>query len=313
MSRYHYQFQIVVAGEIAVGKTSLVREFTGYPSTPQLTSVGQHVQDQVVVKDQPTTAIESFEKRVQVNDQMFKLVITDIGGNERFSTATSRSTSHYTNAAGVMLVFDLTNRRSFYETIKWMDDVRRASTVNLPVFMLVGNKKDKLNAVSNVQLPHDLHQTQMSHIHLLGTGVTGVSHRQTQFGGPFNQTQLGGFNQTQFGGPFNQTQLGGLYIPRFQMSRGQTQTHIQTQTHTQTKSVGKIKTQEGESMADAYKMDYIETSATDGTNVTDAFALLSGKIYEAMVHVDGKIRVSQGWNGVLSYDDVQRQRRQQQK
>ena len=91
-------------------------------------------------------------------------------------------------------------------------------------------------------------------------------------------------------------------------------THGSPQTHIQTKSVGKIdyiKTQEGESMADAYRMDYIETSATDGTNVTDAFALLSGKIYEAMV--DGKIRVCQGWNGVLSYDDVQRQRQQQQK
>ena len=61
-------------------------------------------------------------------------------------------------------------------------------------------------------------------------------------------------------------------------------------------------------MADAYRMDYIETSATDGTNVIDAFALLSGKIYEAMV--DGKIRLCQGWDGVLSYDDVQRQQQQ---
>ena len=66
-----------------------------------------------------------------------------------------------------------------------------------------------------------------------------------------------------------------------------------------------IETLEGERMADAYKMNYIETSATDDINVTDAFALLSGKIYEAMV--DGKIRLCQGWNGVLSYDDVQRQ------
>ena len=61
-------------------------------------------------------------------------------------------------------------------------------------------------------------------------------------------------------------------------------------------------------MAEAYRIDYIETSATDDINVTDAFALLSGKIYEAMV--DGKIRLCQGWNGVLSYDDVQRQRQQ---
>ena len=103
MSRYYYQFQIVVAGEIAVGKTSLVRKFTGYPFTPQLTSLGQHVRrSQVVMKYQPTTTVESFEKQVQVNDQMFNLVITDIGGTERFSTTcTSRPiiSSHYANAA----------------------------------------------------------------------------------------------------------------------------------------------------------------------------------------------------------------------
>ena len=91
------------------------------------------------MRDQPTMTIESFERQVRVNDQRFNLVITDIGGTERFST-TSGSTisSHYANAAGVMLVFDLTNRKSFYETIKWMDDVRKASTVNTPVFILVG-------------------------------------------------------------------------------------------------------------------------------------------------------------------------------
>ena len=239
---YHYQFKIVVAGEIAVGKTSLVRKFTGNPSTPRgfLQMGGPKVRE-VVMEDQPTLTIESFEKRVQIHDQRFNLVITDIGGSERFSTTSGSPTvsSHYANAAGVMLVFDLTNRRSFYETIKWMDDVRKASTVNMPVFILVGNKKDKRIIIGQaaqfqpVTVPKPAHQTE---------SASKINH---------------------------------------------------------------IKTYEGESMADAYRIDYIETSATDGSNVTDAFALLSGKIYEAMV--DGKIRLCQGWNGVLSYDDVQRQ------
>ena len=244
---YHYQFKIVLAGEIAVGKTSLVRKFTGYPSTPQLTSVGQHVRGQVVMKDQPTMTIESFEKRIKVQDQDFNLVITDIGGSERFSTTSGSTTDHYANAAGVMLVFDLTNRKSFYETIKWMDDVRRASTVNTPVFILVGNKKDK-------KPPQ----------------ACSLSKPQQQL----------------------------YYDPQLKIESMKVK-------------IDYIEAQEGERMADAYKMDYIETSAISkyaDNNVTDAFALLSGKIYEAMV--DGKIRLCQGWNGVLSYDDVQRQQQQ---
>ena len=232
---YYHQFKIVVAGEIAVGKTSLVRKFMGNLS----------IRLRVVMRDQPTTTIESFEKRVQIHDQKFNLVITDIGGSERFST-TSGSTisSHYANAAGVMLVFDLTNRRSFYETIKWMDDVRKASTVNIPVFILVGNKKDKRSIIAQSA-------------ELQRARVPKAAHR----------------SETESASKINH-----------------------------------IKTREGERMADAYRMDYIETSATDGTNVTDAFALLSGKIYEAML--DGKIRLCQGWDGVLSYDDVQHQKQQ---
>ena len=244
---YHYQFKIVLAGEIAVGKTSLVRKFTSNPSTPS--SYANSGVREVVMKDQPTMTIESFEKQVQIHDQRFNLVITDIGGSERFSTTSGSATvsSHYANAAGVMLVFDLTNRRSFYETIKWMDDVRKASTVNIPVFILVGNKKDKRDPEQS-----PLNNTQSS---FFGTPVPKPAH-QTEF-----------------------------------------------------ESVNHIKAQEGKDMADAYRIDYIETSATDGTctNVTDAFALLSGKIYEAML--DGKIRLCQGWDGVLSYDDAQRQKK----
>ena len=49
--------------------------------------------------------------------------------------------SHYKNAVGALVVFDVTNRNSFNEVRKWIYDVRERSDENVMIG-IVGNKID---------------------------------------------------------------------------------------------------------------------------------------------------------------------------
>ena len=64
--------------------------------------------------------------------------IWDTAGQERFQTIT---TSYYRGAHGLIIVFDVTDKNSFDNVKKWLDDVEKYSPSNI-VKMLVGNKSD---------------------------------------------------------------------------------------------------------------------------------------------------------------------------
>lgn len=49
-----------------------------------------------------------------------KLQIWDTAGQERFNTIT---TSYYRGAMGIMLVYDITNRKSFESIAKWLRNI----------------------------------------------------------------------------------------------------------------------------------------------------------------------------------------------
>jgi GTPase SAR1 family protein len=49
------------------------------------------------------------------------------------------------NSAGALVVFDLTNRKSFYSIQSWLDDLPEL-TKNDPVVMIAGNKLDLIEA-----------------------------------------------------------------------------------------------------------------------------------------------------------------------
>lgn len=62
----------------------------------------------------------------------------DTAGQEKFRTIT---TAYYKGAQGIILVFDLCDKKTFQDIKDWMAEVEKYSTKN-PAIFLVGNKSD---------------------------------------------------------------------------------------------------------------------------------------------------------------------------
>jgi Ras-related protein Rab-14 len=69
---------------------------------------------------------------------MIRLQIWDTAGQERFRSVTK---SYYRGAAGAILVYDITQRDTFDNIPRWLDDVRHATAPHTVIY-LVGNKSD---------------------------------------------------------------------------------------------------------------------------------------------------------------------------
>lgn len=70
--------------------------------------------------------------------QQMKLQIWDTAGQEHFRAVTR---SYFRNAAGCLLVYDVTRRQTFVNTKEWLQDLRNQAPEDI-VICLVGNKSD---------------------------------------------------------------------------------------------------------------------------------------------------------------------------
>eukprot|EP00792_Barthelona_sp_PAP020_P006165 TRINITY_DN2927_c0_g1_i5.p1 TRINITY_DN2927_c0_g1~~TRINITY_DN2927_c0_g1_i5.p1 ORF type:complete len:211 (+),score=58.94 TRINITY_DN2927_c0_g1_i5:36-668(+) len=115
-------FKFIIFGESAVGKTCLLLMFTekGFNANHDL-----------------TIGAEFGAKMVTVNDRQIKLQIWDSAGQKSFRSVTK---SYYRNSAAGLLVYDVTDRKSFEVLGDWLNDARTTNP-NL-VITLVGNKTD---------------------------------------------------------------------------------------------------------------------------------------------------------------------------
>lgn len=72
------------------------------------------------------TGIDFKIKTVELRGKKIKLQIWDTAGQERFHTIT---TSYYRGAMGIMLVYDITNEKSFENIVKWLRNIDEVSIV----------------------------------------------------------------------------------------------------------------------------------------------------------------------------------------
>lgn len=127
---YEYIFKYIIVGDSGVGKSSILIQFIDKRFS-QLYNM--------------TIGVEFGTRVIDVDDRKFKIQIWDTAGQESFKSITR---AYYRESAAVLLVYDVTNSKSFKSIGTWYEDVR--SGTNDPQMILVGNKSD---------LEHDRHVT----------------------------------------------------------------------------------------------------------------------------------------------------------
>ncbi|KAI8094795.1 GTP-binding protein Ryh1 [Thamnidium elegans] len=85
-----------------------------------------------------TIGIDFLSKTMYLDDRTIRLQLWDTAGQERFR---SLIPSYIRDSSVCVVVYDITNRNSFSNTSKWIDDVRAERGTDV-IIVLVGNKTD---------------------------------------------------------------------------------------------------------------------------------------------------------------------------
>lgn len=82
--------------------------------------------------------MEYFTKEEKIDDKIVRVKIWDTAGQEQFKSLTR---NFYKNSHGVLICYDVTNRKSFEKIQEWVDSIKDNASSNIKM-LLVGNKID---------------------------------------------------------------------------------------------------------------------------------------------------------------------------
>lgn len=124
------QMKIILLGDIAVGKTSIIKRLQ-FDSFSQLHNA--------------TLAIDFTAFTFQIDEDGSKadVLVWDTCGSEKFRAITR---SYFNDVNGIILAFDVTNKKSFQNLPSWIDDInshvdKKNDELVVPI-IIVGNKCD---------------------------------------------------------------------------------------------------------------------------------------------------------------------------
>ncbi|XP_050738194.1 ras-related protein Rab-10-like [Eriocheir sinensis] len=120
---YDLLFKLLLIGDSGVGKTCILFRFSDDAFNTTFIS---------------TIGIDFKIKTIELRGKKIKLQIWDTAGQERFHTIT---TSYYRGAMGIMLVYDITNAKSFDNIAKWLRNIDEHANEDVEK-MILGNKCD---------------------------------------------------------------------------------------------------------------------------------------------------------------------------
>ncbi|XP_020790221.2 ras-related protein Rab-8B-like [Boleophthalmus pectinirostris] len=118
---YDHLFKLLLIGDDGVGKKDILFRVTG--DTCNTTFI--------------TTMGADFKiKTVELDGKKIKLQIWDTAGQQRFKTIT---TAYYRGANGIMLVYDITNKKSFDSLQDWIRDMEQHASSDVERIILGNN------------------------------------------------------------------------------------------------------------------------------------------------------------------------------
>ncbi|ORY20675.1 ras family-domain-containing protein [Naematelia encephala] len=125
MAGPHYDFliKLLLIGDSGVGKSCLLLRFCDDSWTPSfITTIG----------------IDFKIRTIELDGKRIKLQIWDTAGQERFRTIT---TAYYRGAMGILLVYDVTDEKSFNNIRTWHSNIEQHASAGVNK-ILIGNKCD---------------------------------------------------------------------------------------------------------------------------------------------------------------------------
>ena len=123
---YDYLFKVLLLGDSDVGKSSLILRYTEETFNSKLVN---------------SIGVDFKMKKKEIDGKIIKVQIWDTAGHERFRSITY---SYYRGANAIIIVFDLSDKKSFINIIEWLKQIEKHAKENVFKF-LVGNKSDLID------------------------------------------------------------------------------------------------------------------------------------------------------------------------
>ena len=120
---YDHMFRYIIVGDMAVGKSCLLLQFTDHKFRHQ---------------HELTIGVEFGGKTIEVKNKSIKIQIWDTAGQEQFQAITR---TYYKGAIGALLVYDISRHETFEHITKWLNEIKANGSKDI-CCILIGNKKD---------------------------------------------------------------------------------------------------------------------------------------------------------------------------
>lgn len=133
---YDYLFKYVIIGETGVGKSAFSERF---------------VDNKFIYNYEPTLGVDFKTKNITLEDRtVVKIHLWDTAGHEKFASIVKH---YYKGVAGIILMYDVTNRGSFAKLQYWLNKIKffKDNSVKVPI-ILIGNKVDTGHREINVDI-----------------------------------------------------------------------------------------------------------------------------------------------------------------
>ena len=123
IEEYEMMVKIILIGDSGVGKTNIMSKF---------------LKNQFMEESKATIGVEFGSKLFNHEGHKIKAQIWDTAGQEKYKAITG---AYYKGSKGALVVYDITQKKSFENIEKWVNDLKVAGDPKITI-NLIGNKSD---------------------------------------------------------------------------------------------------------------------------------------------------------------------------